>query len=134
MTTAKNLAEELYGRIVLTLGEGSLLQLRQNEIEAAAEAAAKLIELRTVPAPIIQVARRVHSGDYPHEGGCLGCRRMKVCNICAEPWGHNHCTNGRCDRCHNAVCTPGGVTSPGHGFNARERIKEHYESVRGSTP
>lgn len=62
----------------------------------------------------------IHSPDpYPHRGGCQGCRDAHRCNHCGAPltpgaW--ERCTNGRCRACHASVCTPGGATSPGHGY------------------
>lgn len=54
---------------------------------------------------------------YPHAGGCAGCREHRVCNVCGGDFDRvGNCTNGRCGRCHQAVCTMGGATSPGHGF------------------
>jgi hypothetical protein len=60
-----------------------------------------------------------HEGPYPHEGACAGCRTAHVCNVCGSSYdghGAGHCTNGRCSACHNAHCTSGGDTYPGHGF------------------
>lgn len=37
-----------------------------------------------------------------------------VCNVCGAPCADNHCTNGRCIRCHATHCTAGGATAPGH--------------------
>lgn len=59
--------------------------------------------------------------DWPHEGACPGCREAHVCNVCASPIRRaSRCTNGRCLQCHAAACTPGGATSPGHGFGSHE--------------
>jgi hypothetical protein len=64
---------------------------------------------------------------FPHAGGCGGCREERRCNVCGaiDLYAHGRCTNGRgigCG-CHGAVCTPGGDTSPGHGFG-------YYEEAR----
>lgn len=60
-------------------------------------------------------ARKVR--PYPHEGGCVECRRVAVCNYCGKPAAlMTRCTNGRCRECHSAICTPGGITSPGHNY------------------
>ena len=61
--------------------------------------------------------------EYPHEGGCIGCRVAKVCNACGGgiDSASARCANGRCLPCHGRVCTvlsaagDGGV-SPGHGY------------------
>jgi hypothetical protein len=54
---------------------------------------------------------------YPHEGACVACREAKRCNYCGkEITPSSRCTNGRCLTCHGAICTPGGITGPGHGF------------------
>lgn len=88
-------------------------------------------------------ARREHfvaSGPYPHEGGCNGCQESNACNCCGMPIecqrgevGSDHCTNGRCMACHNAVCTDGGATYPGHGFGTRAdayaRAEKHQRNV-----
>lgn len=51
------------------------------------------------------------------------------------------CTNGLCAACHARFCTPGGVTSPGHGINVeRARMTLSTETIdriaakRGPTP
>jgi hypothetical protein len=54
--------------------------------------------------------------SYPHEGGCPSCRDARRCNACGGPLDAHRCTNGRCGRCHAAHCTPGGNTTPGHGY------------------
>lgn len=60
--------------------------------------------------------------EYPHEGGCGGCREEKRCNVCGKQWKdrlqfiHDRCTNGRCNDCHRKHCTSGGGTSAGHGY------------------
>jgi hypothetical protein len=58
---------------------------------------------------------------FPHEGGCLGCAKERRCNCCGALFGifgpgGPHCTNGRCRKCHDVHCTPGGGMSPGHGY------------------
>lgn len=64
------------------------------------------------------VGPMTHDHVYPHEGGCSGCRDRRVCNACGADLRRDRgrCTNGRCERCHDEFCTPGGSTSPGHGF------------------
>lgn len=63
---------------------------------------------------------------YPHEPSCPKCWEEKKCNVCGEPGGWNICTNGRCDTCHRTHCTPGGSTSPGHGFGLTPTTR-HFE-------
>jgi len=67
-------------------------------------------------------AHDTSEGTYPHEGGCPGCRDARVCNVCGGAFGvgklGGRCTNGRCSRCHQEHCTPGGQTTPGHGYGA----------------
>lgn len=59
--------------------------------------------------------------DYPHEGACHACRAAQVCNVCGCAITRStRCTNGRCRQCDASVCTPGGSTSPGHGFGSHE--------------
>lgn len=55
---------------------------------------------------------------YPHAGGCDGCYEARDCNACGASFDrdNNRCTNGRCGKCHNAFCTPGGSTDRGHGY------------------
>lgn len=58
---------------------------------------------------------------FPHEGCCTGCWVEGRCNVCGEAFGSSaindeRCTNGRCRKCHDRVCTPGGAVGPGHGF------------------
>lgn len=54
---------------------------------------------------------------YPHPGACAECRADGRCNYCGHAITRfDSCTNGRCGDCHSAVCTPGGLTTPGHGF------------------
>ena len=64
---------------------------------------------------------RSHREPYPHEGGCKECQRQKVCNVCGRDASQTfgRCTNGRCLDCHQAVCTLGGSTGPGHGYGTR---------------
>lgn len=50
---------------------------------------------------------------FPHAVACPDCRDSKVCNFCGAP--DPRCTNGRCMKCHDGVCTPGGLDGPGHG-------------------
>ena len=61
-----------------------------------------------------------HGNGYPHGGGCVACRMIHVCNACGGSiiyfHSHSRCTNGRCMSCHRRFCTPGGGTSPGHGY------------------
>lgn len=55
--------------------------------------------------------------SFPHPGGCEHCRAARMCNACgAGLLSGERCTNGRCAKCHQTVCTPGGATSPGHGY------------------
>lgn len=74
--------------------------------------------------------KTLHGTEYPHEGGCVGCRAARLCNACgASVTRFARCTNGRCLTCHAKHCTPGGDTSPGHGYGeigrqAAERMKE----------
>lgn len=59
---------------------------------------------------------------YPHEGGCPCCREQGRCNVCgAQIQASTRCSNGRCLRCHDRVCTPGGIAGPGHGYGAPDR-------------
>lgn len=73
-----------------------------------------------------------HGGAYPHEGACPACRAERCCNCCGGPLGtvmEGRCTNGRCRGCHQAVCTPGGDTSPGHGFGSAARAYQRAQEV-----
>jgi hypothetical protein len=69
-----------------------------------------------------QIKGGPHNGPYPHQGSCPGCydARPRLCNVCGRKREHSlrggGCTNGRCADCHAKHCTPGGNTSPGHGF------------------
>lgn len=54
--------------------------------------------------------------DWPHAGGCAGCRINRRCNVCGAKLDSRRCTNGRCSACHGCTCTHGGETSPGHGY------------------
>lgn len=54
--------------------------------------------------------------SFPHPGACEDCRAEHRCNFCGNVLTNPHCTNGRCWVCHREECTPGGDTSPGHGF------------------
>lgn len=40
------------------------------------------------------------------------------CRVCGTDTttDHGRCTNGCCSRCHEACCTPGGDTTPGHAL------------------
>lgn len=61
----------------------------------------------------------VHAAmPYPHRGGCERCYAERRCNVCGVSTKNDRgrCTNGRCSSCHRDVCTPGGETSPGHGY------------------
>lgn len=61
---------------------------------------------------------------FPHEGACASCREERRCNYCGEPFGRPFCTNGRCAKCHGAVCTMGGADWLGHGFG--KQGGEHF--------
>lgn len=65
---------------------------------------------------------------YPHEGGCAECAHHKKCNVCGQRiTPSSRCTNGRCAKCHAKVCTPGGITSDGHGFGSINPSTKHYQ-------
>jgi hypothetical protein len=64
----------------------------------------------------------LHSDSrFPHPVACEQCRVLGLCNCCgrAAPTS-TRCTNGHCVHCHQTVCTPGGITSPGHGAGLPE--------------
>jgi hypothetical protein len=66
-----------------------------------------------------QKPQTAHGSAFPHEGGCEGCRDEDRCNYCGRTppkFRATRCTNGRCFDCHREHCTPGGSTSPGHGY------------------
>lgn len=68
-----------------------------------------------------------HIGPHPHQGGCEGCRKAAQCNVCGGPAGSaQRCTNGRCATCHVVVCTPGGLTGPGHGHGSRAAAERQW--------
>jgi hypothetical protein len=71
---------------------------------------------------------------FPHEGGCVRCREVMLCNVCGNilrAW--ESCTNGRCEPCHLNVCGAGGSSDPGHGFGPRSRA-ERAADLRGWKP
>jgi hypothetical protein len=37
----------------------------------------------------------------------------------------SRCTNRCCGECHARHCTPGGITSPGHGLDVKRARAEH---------
>ncbi len=45
--------------------------------------------------------------------------RADLCNACGGLRDSRGCTNGRCAACHASCCTPGGDTSPGHGYGTK---------------
>lgn len=45
--------------------------------------------------------------EFPHKGGCDGCREAKKCNACGGPLTRQNCTNGRCGLCHMTICAEG---------------------------
>lgn len=75
---------------------------------------------------------------YPHGVSCPECRRERRCNHCGAETGYP-CTNGRCSACHLDVCTPGGITTPGHGSGlppgagARHYVERRKRVVTCST-
>lgn len=69
--------------------------------------------------------------EYPHMGGCPGCRELRACNYCGGSLiVRGRCNNGRCIKCHGKQCTPGGITTPGHGYGIRSVIcgRPHYDT------
>lgn len=74
------------------------------------------------------------TSDYPHDGGCEGCRDSGVCNVCGTRVAGRDaaapkCTNGRCMSCHRDVCTGGGDTTPGHGYGSEARARAVVERL-----
>lgn len=43
---------------------------------------------------------------------CVVCRTLTTLR-------QGRCTNGCCANCHAQFCTPGGITSPGHGLDIK---------------
>jgi hypothetical protein len=77
-----------------------------------------------------QVLSPCGAGSYPHAGGCEGCRRNGVCNVCGGVLERSTCcTNGRCGGCHGKHCTPGGESSPGHGYGEIARVKGQVNTL-----
>jgi hypothetical protein len=82
------------------------------------------------------MSRAMHSDiRYPHERACAECRALELCNCCGRPAPRDsRCTNGHCSRCHQAVCTAGGIGGPNHGSGLAEvreaaaRGLEHTQS------
>ena len=73
---------------------------------------------------------RAHHTDipFPHAGGCVECRGLEICNCCGFPAPKAiRCTNGHCTHCHQIVCTPGGITYPGHGHGSRDSRVEQAQ-------
>ena len=64
------------------------------------------------------------TAPWPHRGACPECETAKCCNYCGLLYA-DRCTNGRCQRCHSAHCTPGGATYPGHAFGD-QGTTDHY--------
>lgn len=54
------------------------------------------------------------------------------CEVCGASCQHDHdaCTNRRCGKCHRALCTPGGVTTPGHGRGSRQALKAYKTTLK----
>ena len=83
------------------------------------------------------------AGQFPHEGCCGECRKLRQCNACgapiygglrSQPGRSSRCTNGRCMKCHRHYCTEGGSVSPGHGFWRKGTRPKHlvrYPEKRG---
>lgn len=57
----------------------------------------------------------------------------RICRVCDASIDRDagRCTNGCCGVCHARHCTPGGVTSPGHGLNV-ERARAAIAKATGS--
>jgi hypothetical protein len=70
------------------------------------------------PLKAVARRRRAHKGPFPHEGGCDGCERARICNGCGDGVSAaTRCTNGRCPKCDATYCTAAKTHGDGgHAF------------------